>query len=76
MNVLQIKWAKEDYHHDVNSPYCLRLASADASGTIIAWDVSQGRARAEFSDGNKPVQGKYSNVGLTMGFLNFKIGYW
>ncbi|XP_041368583.1 WD repeat-containing protein 11-like [Gigantopelta aegis] len=55
-NVIKIKWAKEDYHHDVNSPYCLRLASADASGNIIAWDVSQGHARAEFSDGNKPVQ--------------------
>lgn len=54
--VTQVKWAHENYHHDLNSPYSLRLASADAAGIILVWDVAQGTSRTEFSDGNKPVQ--------------------
>ncbi|XP_025096054.1 WD repeat-containing protein 11-like [Pomacea canaliculata] len=54
--VTQVKWANENYHHDLNSPYNLRLASADSMGTILVWDVMQGSSRTEFADGNKPVQ--------------------
>lgn len=54
--VTQVKWAHENYHHDLNSPYSLRLASADSAGVILVWDVAQGTSRTEFSDGNKPVQ--------------------
>ncbi|KAK7110591.1 WD repeat-containing protein 11-like [Littorina saxatilis] len=54
--VTQVKWAHENYHHDLNSPYSLRLASADSAGVIVVWDVAQGTSRSEFSDGNKPVQ--------------------
>ncbi|XP_076467443.1 WD repeat-containing protein 11-like [Babylonia areolata] len=53
--VTQVKWAHENYHHDLNSPYSLRLASADNTGAIVTWDVAQGTSRTEFSDGNKPV---------------------
>ncbi|XP_071090050.1 WD repeat-containing protein 11-like isoform X1 [Haliotis cracherodii] len=55
-NVVKVKWGKENYHHDLNSPYTLRLVSADAAGVIIVWDVAQGQAKVEFSEGNKPVQ--------------------
>lgn len=55
-NVVKVKWARENYHHDAANPYTLQLASADASGTIILWDVVQGEVKAEFSDGNKTIQ--------------------
>ncbi|OON22727.1 WD domain, G-beta repeat protein, partial [Opisthorchis viverrini] len=35
----QVKWAPENFYHDHKNPYGLRLASADASGMIIIWDV-------------------------------------
>ncbi|TGZ66944.1 hypothetical protein CRM22_005054 [Opisthorchis felineus] len=34
-----VKWAPENFYHDHKNPYGLRLASADASGMIIIWDV-------------------------------------
>ncbi|XP_078587664.1 WD repeat-containing protein 11-like isoform X3 [Branchiostoma floridae x Branchiostoma japonicum] len=55
-NVVKVKWARENYHHDLNLPYTLRLASADSHGRIVVWDVSQGLIRADFYDGTKPVQ--------------------
>ena len=54
----QVKWSLENYHHDLATPYTLRLASADHNGRIIVWDVAQASIRAEFSDGSKPVAGK------------------
>ena len=60
--MFQVKWARENYHHDTGSPYSLRLASGDTNGSVIIWDVSQGEAKTEFSDGNKPIQGVYSRV--------------
>ena len=54
----QVKWSRENYHHDLATPYTLRLASADHNGRIIVWDVAQASIRAEFSDGSKPVAGK------------------
>jgi WD40 repeat protein len=50
-----VKWCRENYHHDLGCPYSLRLASADASGRIIVWDVSQGISLSDFADGSKPV---------------------
>ncbi|CAB4007520.1 WD repeat-containing 11, partial [Paramuricea clavata] len=54
-NVVKVKWCRENYHHDLGCPYSLRLASADTTGHIIIWDVSQGISLSEFSDGSKPV---------------------
>lgn len=51
----KVKWARDNYHHDFNSPYILRLASGDTAGNVIVWDISQGTAVTEFSDGNRPV---------------------
>lgn len=56
----QVKWAKENYHHNVGSPYSLRLASADATGKIIVWDVATGAARCEIQEHSKPIQGNDS----------------
>lgn len=54
--VVKVKWSQENYHHDLGSPYTLRLASGDSHGLIIVWDVKQGEPKSEFSDGNKPIQ--------------------
>ncbi|XP_077991912.1 WD repeat-containing protein 11-like isoform X2 [Glandiceps talaboti] len=53
--VVKVKWARQNYHHDERSPYTLRLASADAHGRIVVWDVSQAVHRVEFQDGTKPI---------------------
>ncbi|CAH1783668.1 unnamed protein product [Owenia fusiformis] len=53
--VVKVKWMRENYHHDITSPYTLRVASADASGRIIVWDVASAAIRAEFSDGSRPI---------------------
>ncbi|XP_078500058.1 WD repeat-containing protein 11 isoform X1 [Lissotriton helveticus] len=55
-NVVKVKWARENYHHNLGSPYSLRLASADASGKIIVWDVVTGTARCEIQEHSKPIQ--------------------
>ncbi|XP_059139612.1 WD repeat-containing protein 11-like [Physella acuta] len=55
--ITQVKWAHENYHHDLNSPYTLRLASSDTHGHIIVWDVGLGIVRSAFEDGNKPILG-------------------
>ncbi|XP_038045535.1 WD repeat-containing protein 11-like isoform X5 [Patiria miniata] len=54
-NVVKVKWARENYHHTIDAPYTLRLASADAGGQIIVWDVKDASERASFSEGSKPV---------------------
>ena len=43
-----VKWARENYHHDLSNPYTLTLAAADAEGRILIWDVLQGVVKAEF----------------------------
>lgn len=55
-----MKWSKENYYHNLSSPYCLRLASGDASGKIIVWDVVSGTAHCEIQEHSKPIQGKGS----------------
>lgn len=55
-----MKWSKENYYHNLSSPYCLRLASGDASGKIIVWDVVSGTAHCEIQEHSKPIQGKAS----------------
>ncbi|KAG8435620.1 hypothetical protein GDO86_013532 [Hymenochirus boettgeri] len=54
-SVVKVKWARENYHHNLGSPYSLRLASADASGKIIVWDVSSGTTRCEIQEHSKPI---------------------
>ncbi|KAM9133288.1 WD repeat-containing protein 11 isoform 1-T1 [Pangshura tecta] len=54
--VVKVKWAKENYHHNIGSPYSLRLASADATGKIIVWDVATGTVRCEIQEHTKPIQ--------------------
>ncbi|XP_043912007.1 WD repeat-containing protein 11 [Protopterus annectens] len=55
-NVVKVKWARENYHHNAGSPYSLRLASADVTGKIIVWDVATGSARCEIQEHSKPIQ--------------------
>ncbi|XP_028681437.2 WD repeat-containing protein 11 [Erpetoichthys calabaricus] len=55
-DVVKVKWARENYHHNIGSPYSLRLASADCTGKIIVWDVMTGTARCEIQEHSKPIQ--------------------
>ncbi|TSN48459.1 WD repeat-containing protein 11 [Bagarius yarrelli] len=55
-NVVKVKWSRENYHHNLSSPYSLRLASADAAGKIIVWDVVSGIAHCEIQEHSKPIQ--------------------
>ncbi|XP_053189028.1 WD repeat-containing protein 11 [Scomber japonicus] len=55
-NVVKVRWSRENYYHNVSSPYCLRLASGDASGKIIVWDVVSGTAHCEIQEHSKPIQ--------------------
>ncbi|CAH2322762.1 WD repeat-containing 11 [Pelobates cultripes] len=54
-NVVKVKWARENYHHNLGSPYALRLASADSSGKIVVWDVMSGTTRCEIQEHSKPI---------------------
>ncbi|UYV81445.1 WDR11 [Cordylochernes scorpioides] len=54
-DVVKVRWSQESHHHDTFNPYSLVLASGDASGKIVVWDVKQGVARKTMSEGNKPV---------------------
>uniref|UniRef100_A0A6I8Q846 WD repeat-containing protein 11 n=1 Tax=Xenopus tropicalis TaxID=8364 RepID=A0A6I8Q846_XENTR len=54
-SIVKVKWARENYHHNMGSPYSLRLASADASGKIIVWDVGSGTTRCEIQEHSKPI---------------------
>ena len=54
-HVIKVKWARENYHHDLSSPYTLRLAAADSSGKIVIWDVSRAVIGAECTEGSRPV---------------------
>lgn len=66
-----MKWARENYYHDLGSPYNLRLASGDTNGVIIVWDVASGEAKSEFSDGTKPIQGQADITEPNPGSLYF-----
>lgn len=55
-DIVKVKWARENYHHNIGSPYCLRLASADVNGKIIVWDVAAGVAQCEIQEHVKPIQ--------------------
>ncbi|KAL5962355.1 WD repeat-containing protein 11, partial [Taenia solium] len=45
-----LAWAPENYYHDSKNPYTHRLASADASGRIVIWNVASATPLAEASE--------------------------
>jgi len=53
--VVKVRWARENYCHDLCSPYSLRLASADTNGRILIWDVTHAVVGAECLETGKPV---------------------
>ena len=63
---MNVKWAKQTFHHDLGSPYTLRLAAVDYNGRIIVYDVKHATILAEFSENSKPVAGK------TVFYISFK----
>ena len=58
MILLKVRWRKTKHYHQLSAPYTLVLASADASGTILIWDVARGEVQTTLNDTNRPVQGK------------------
>lgn len=57
--VFQIKWAQENYYHDLNHSYSLKLASADTNGLIVVWDVKDGKPISSFSETGKVASGMF-----------------
>lgn len=57
--VTQLVWAPENYYHDSKNPYTHRLASADASGRIVIWDVASATPLAEASENDSSVCGMH-----------------
>lgn len=63
--IFQVKWAHENYYHDLNHPYVLKLASADNSGLIVVWDVRDGKPISSFSDSGKVASGIFFSFNAT-----------
>lgn len=45
-SVTKVSWSRNLHYHDLVNPYQLKLASADSSGTVLVWDVSQATVRS------------------------------
>ncbi|XP_019864425.1 PREDICTED: WD repeat-containing protein 11-like isoform X2 [Amphimedon queenslandica] len=54
-NIIKVRWSRQLHHCTLASPYILRLASVDANGQCIVWDVGQATHISNFSIGNKPL---------------------
>ncbi|KAL5111771.1 WD repeat-containing protein 11 [Taenia crassiceps] len=57
--VTHLVWAPENYYHDSKNPYTHRLASADASGRIVVWNVASATPLAEAFESNGGVCGMH-----------------
>lgn len=55
--IQNIKWARENFHHDTTNPYTLRLACSDYNGKIYVWEVMKSILRSEFHENSKPIEG-------------------
>ncbi|XP_054721445.1 WD repeat-containing protein 11-like [Uloborus diversus] len=53
-DVIKVKWSHENFYHDGNHPYVLKLASADSNGLLIVWEVKEGKPISTFSEPGKP----------------------
>ncbi|CAF3727570.1 unnamed protein product [Adineta steineri] len=53
--IVKVKWAPDNFYHNIDDPYNLKLASADITGNILIWDVYKSSVQSEFRDGNKTV---------------------
>jgi len=53
--ITRIKWSPDNFYHNIDDAYNLKLASADSSGNILVWDVYKSSVQCEFRDGNKPI---------------------
>ncbi|KAF8786440.1 WD repeat-containing protein 11 [Argiope bruennichi] len=53
-DIVKVKWANENYYHDLTHPYSLKLASLDTSGLIVVWDVKESKPISSFFETGKP----------------------
>uniref|UniRef100_A0A131Z532 WD repeat-containing protein 11 n=1 Tax=Rhipicephalus appendiculatus TaxID=34631 RepID=A0A131Z532_RHIAP len=49
-NVTKVSWSRNLHYHDLVNPYHLKLASADTSGTVLVWDVTQATVRSTLTE--------------------------
>ncbi|KAM7302431.1 WD repeat-containing protein 11 [Ixodes scapularis] len=49
-NVTKVRWSRHMHYHDLVNPYHLKLASADTSGTVLVWDISQATVRSTLTE--------------------------
>ncbi|KAG8183940.1 hypothetical protein JTE90_006865 [Oedothorax gibbosus] len=54
-DVVKVKWASENFYHDLQHPYSLRLVSLDTSGLIVVWDAKEAKALNSFFEVGKPI---------------------
>lgn len=43
-----MKWWKENYYHDLHTPYDLKLAAANNVGHVMTFDIREGKLLNEF----------------------------
>lgn len=53
--ITRIKWSPDNFYHNIDDAYSLKLASADSAGNILIWDVYKSSVQCEFRDGNKQI---------------------
>ncbi|KAL3183205.1 hypothetical protein MRX96_006964 [Rhipicephalus microplus] len=58
-NVTKVSWSRNLHYHDLVNPYHLKLASADTSGTVLVWDVTQATVRSTLTEPDRTILGKY-----------------
>ncbi|CAF0830559.1 unnamed protein product [Adineta ricciae] len=53
--IVKVKWAPDNFYHNIDDAYNLKLASADSTGNILIWDVYKSSIQSELRDGNKSI---------------------
>ncbi|EEC18795.1 hypothetical protein IscW_ISCW014328 [Ixodes scapularis] len=53
-----VRWSRHMHYHDLVNPYHLKLASADTSGTVLVWDISQATVRSTLTEPDRALLGK------------------
>ncbi|CAN7990277.1 unnamed protein product [Ixodes hexagonus] len=56
-NVTKVRWSRHMHYHDLVNPYHLKLASADSSGMVLVWDISQAIVRSTLTEPDRTLLG-------------------
>ena len=73
VHCFQVRWAHENYHHDVEAPYNLRLAAADQAGHVMIWDAVSAKLLNDFVESGlcySPIYVLRCVIGMTRNLLS------